>query len=554
MLLDHLLLPLFLAIRLWSVQAPVLPGHDSPTIKVTTRLLQVNVAVFDKKGDPVADLTKDDFVLYDKGQQQKIRYFAKEANDAPSQDVPPQGEGAVSNRFVTFEVDGKLKVQALPDSLTVILLDGLNTKFTDQKNAKEAIIHFLKQIHPGDQVAIYTLTDSLRVLHDFTADTAELLAALEAHRNSESSAVAASSYADAHEGGNHARELEAVIDRGNKLIAGYTVAHRAATTMMALQAIANHLAGLPGRKNLIWVSGGFPVPVGAVNGGALRQEARALSGSQPSAWRVFNDVGLAIYPVDARGLLGMIDWMPSTDGRYGGVGHGESPMDRRAQIDINESHLTMTALAEGTGGRACLNNNDIAGCIGRAMNDARVTYALYFTPTHDEWDGKFREIKIKLNRPGLDAHYRKGYYAMPDLPADQQTRHTLLAEAGLSPLPSTGLMIVAKLLEKPTEAAPHAALSVVMDGHEFAFSQNAKGEQEATVDLLILPFGDQPAPLGETARRVHLALKPEQYDVLMKGGVRVTVVADAPLKTQRVRVVARDAASGTVGSVDVPIK
>jgi VWFA-related protein len=536
---------------LLSAQAP---ASDAPVIKVTSRLLQVSVVVYDKKGDPVRDLTKDDFVLYDKGQEQKIRYFAKEANDAPTQDVPPQGEGAVSNRFVTFKSDGKLKVQALPDSLTVILLDGLNTKFTDQHNAKESIIQFLKQIHPGDQVAIYTLTDELRVLHDFTSDTKDLLAALEAHRNSESEAVAASSYADAHEGGKQALELEKVIDRGNKLIARYTIARRAATTMTALQAIANHLAGLPGRKNLIWVSGGFPVPVGAVTGGVLRPEGRALSGSQQSAWRVFNDAGLAIYPVDARGLLGMTDWMPSTDGRNSGMGHGESPMDRRAQIDINESHLTMTALAEGTGGRACLNNNDISGCIGRAMNDARITYALYFTPTHNDWTGEFREIKIKLNRPGLDAHYRKGYYAMPDVPADAQTRHTLLAEAALSPLPSTGLMIVAKVLQKPTEADAHAALSVVMDGHELAFGPNAKGEQDATVDLLILPFGDEPRPLSETARRIHLSLKPEQYDVLMKGGVRVTVVVDAPAKAQRVRVVARDAASGTVGSLDIPLK
>jgi hypothetical protein len=143
---------------------------------------------------------------------------------------------------------------------------------------------------------------------------------------------------------------------------------------------------------------------------------------------------------------------------------------------------------------------------------------------------------------------------MPDLPADQQTRHNLLAEAALSLLPSTGLTLVARLLEKPTEADPHAALSVVMDGHELTFARNAKGEQEASVDLLLLAFGDEPKPLSETKRAVHLALKQEQYDLLMKGGVRATLVADAPVKTQRVRVVARDAASGSVGSLDVPIK
>jgi hypothetical protein len=269
-----------------------------------------------------------------------------------------------------------------------------------------------------------------------------------------------------------------------------------------------------------------------------------------------DDVGMAIYPVDARGLIGMADWMPSlnaaTPSPPGIVLAGPKPMDERAASDVDTSHDTMNMLAESTGGRAFLNNNDIAGGIRRAMDDARVTYALYYSPSHDQWDGKFREIKIKVDRPGLEARYRNGYYAIPDLPKDADTRQTALASAATSPLASTGLSLVAKVLEKPTEASPHAALSVVMDGREISFAPNGQGQNNANVDLLLV-FGDQPVPLNQQKRGVHLSLKPEEYQTLLRGGVRVTLVVAAPVKSQRVRVVARDPASGRVGSLDVPL-
>jgi hypothetical protein len=229
-------------------------------------------------------------------------------------------------------------------------------------------------------------------------------------------------------------------------------------------------------------------------------------------------------------------------------------MDTRAQFQIDQSRMMMVELADRTGGRAFTNRNDIAGSIRSAMDDSRLTYVLYYTPSHNEWDGKFREIKIKLNRPGLEARYRKGYYAMPDIPTDLKNRQAVLAAAAVSPLASTGLTMLAKLTQKPTDAAPHAVISVVMDGHDIHFGRDAQGQPDATVDMVTLVFGDQPEPLNEKARTVHLVLKPALYDQMMETGVRLTVEVDAPIKSQRVRVVARDAASGKVGSVDVPLK
>ncbi len=83
----------------------------------------------------------------------------------------------------------------------------------------------------------------------------------------------------------------------------------------------------------------------------------------------------------------------------------------------------MNLLAERTGGRAFFNTNDIQGAIRRAIDDSRVTYVLGFNPDHGNWNGKFREIKIKVKRPDTNIRYRRGYFALADeAPADQQKR------------------------------------------------------------------------------------------------------------------------------------
>jgi hypothetical protein len=130
----------------------------------------------------------------------------------------------------------------------------------------------------------------------------------------------------------------------------------------------------------------------------------------------------------------------------------------------------------------------------------------------------------------------------------------VLATAGTSPLVATGLTIVAKLTEKPTAAEPHALVRVVLDGHEIGFTRNAQAQPDATLDIALFVFGDQPTPLHQTGHPVHLAMKQEQYQKMLQDGVSMTLDVDSPVQAQRVRVVVRDLASGQVGSVDVPIK
>ncbi|HLK64238.1 MAG TPA: VWA domain-containing protein [Bryobacteraceae bacterium] len=535
----HLLLAIATALGASPVMAQEPAGAESfaPLIKVTTNLLQVSVVVRDSKGRPVSNLSRNDFTLYDEGRRQKIVDCTKETNEVWPDQAAGSVEGLVSNRFATFVVNGETRARPLPNSVTAILLDGLNTRFSDQARVKESLIQLLKQLHSGDSVAIYALTDRLHVVHDFTSDVPALLAALDRLRPQESRTAASSVYEDSNTGIDY---LDGMINRANAKLAGFSHDDRAGATAIALQAIANHLAGIKGRKNLIWVSSNFPLPMTATE--------------QQTTWRGFNDAGIAIYPVDARGLIGMTEWMPSLGASSTAkIVTGKNPEDRRAQRQIEESHTVADVLAERTGGRAC-RNNDVSGCIRRALDDSEVTYVLSFTPSHNQWDGRFREIKVKLNRAGLEARYRKGYYALPDLPSDQTTRQSLLQSAAMSPLVSTGLTIVAKLLEKPTDLSRQAALSIVLDWHEVAFESKAEGTREATLDVRAVVFGAEMAALKTTGQTAHLELKPSQYDRFLKEGELLTIKVEVPAGSERVRVVVRDAASGRLGAVDVPIR
>ena len=547
---------LLLSVSLAGMQLGAQSGtQEGGVLRVTTRLVQISVVVHDKNGMPVRDLTKEDFALFDKGQEQKILFFSKETSEAPRVNAPPLEPGVVSNRFANYTSEGQKHLAAIPASLTVILLDGLNTGFTDQHYAKEALIKFLNQLQPGDRVAIYTLSNGLRILHDFTSDTGVLLEALAKHRNQTSFALDNSSYDDANTGDDN---LDTFLDQANERVANFYQARRIQTTLEALETISRHLAGMPGRKNLIWLSGSFPAIVGQGTDGAPGQDFQNFSDEIQRALRTVNDVGISIYPVDARGLMGAFATMPSMDASSRGPnprrGRGPQPVDQRAQNQILQTQGTMHEIADRTGGRAFMNSNDLTGAIRRAIDDSRFTYVLAYTPSHNQWDGKFREIKIRLKRPSLEARYRQGYFAYPDNPSDTKARETVLAAAASTPLASTGLGLLATVAQAPTADTPRTVIRVGMDAHEVSFSRNAEGKHEATLDVFVVVFDDSGKALHQQVRTIRLSLDQTLYDQLMAKGILMNADSEAPAKSARARVVVHDVSSGLVGSLDLPLK
>ena len=233
-------------------------GDDDAHLQSTTRLVQVSVVVQDKHGNPILGLTKDDFSLFDEKHAQAIQVFSVGTNSVPENQHPPLPPETYTNRLA--------ERTAMPQSVTVILLDALNTEFSDQEYSRRQIIKFLSHLQPEDRIGIYTLDYRLNVLHDFTSDSRGLIAAVASYKGEQLPDEAASV---PHKLDSPPERLSQSDDALNQFLSlnvqresNFYATKRVRVTTDALQAIARHLGSLPGRKNLVWISGSFPITIG----------------------------------------------------------------------------------------------------------------------------------------------------------------------------------------------------------------------------------------------------------------------------------------------------
>jgi len=509
-------------------------------IRTTTRLVQVNVIVT-KKGTAVPGLKKEDFQVFDDGKRQEIKQFSEETRALLPSVAEPLPPGTFTNQLE--------QRAGTPAAVTAILLDGVNTRFSDQTYARQQVVQFLKQIQPEDRIAIYTLdTHGLKVLHDYTTDSSDLLANLAKYQGDIAPDVTGT--------GNLTDPLGGWLgSRGNSFERTFFLNDRILQTLRAIEFIAQNLAPLPGRKNLIWVSSAFPLQYGflrtpssggggilpsASQGGAPHMGGSTTShSSMPRAprdqqsWtadadrtiRALNDANLAIYPVDARGLVA-------------------SASARVASRTYN-NQATMEELAARTGGRAFVNTNDIAGAIRTAVEDSSVTYTLGFYPQNDKFDNAFHNLKVKVTDfPHLELRYRKGYVDQSTPPQDPQVRRAALRDAVLSPMDANGIGVRAKIQQTS------AGLDVTLRVDPKTVLLDPQGDRWAgKLDLLFVendPHGNETYGVDDT---VSLELKQQMYDRVQREGLTYHRVLPRNVQAAQVRVVVRDAATGAVGSV-----
>ena len=320
----------FLAVFTAIASATQSPSDSKTVLRTSTRLVQVNVIVHDKNV-PVANLTKDDFILMDRGRPRNIDVFSVESSARSASSAGSAGP-LPPNTFSNRQTGGG----SVPPNVVIVLLDGRNTRFEDQANAKRQLIRFLAGVDPKDRIAIYTFSNKLRVLCDFTDSPAELQRILSKFRGSTGTDVI---IADPDPSNTGDAILDEFVDQSNLTFANAAQSDGAAATLGAFAAIAGHVADLPGRKTLVWLTGSLPF---------------SLAG----AAKAFNRANLAVYPVDARGLVGLPRQLTAS-----------APSTRRPQhvAAFGPGGLqTMQELADRTGGRAFYNTNDLSGAIRTA--------------------------------------------------------------------------------------------------------------------------------------------------------------------------------------------
>ena len=548
------------------------PGSPTQALRVSSRLVQVSVIVR-RRGSPVTGLTKDDFTILDQNRPQQIADFSEQSYNSSSQVHTPASAPSKTSFSNHFDPDS-----GVPNSVTIILLDALNTPRQDMAKARAAVADFLQDIRPSERVALYGLSTNLYVIHNFTNDVSSLLAALARSKNTSAYQPSASEIADFVSGNDN---IDAFMLSAEQHAADMRTVNRAEMTANVMASIANSLVNVPGRKNLVWVSGSFPFQLGtgtSADDPQPRSAVPSLGGSSPNQsnaagpdntvqYRTFlkeieaaseavNNANLAIYPVDARGLIGSPN--TSADVRSAMPRPGSSaarsrrPTTSSQATPPRENFDTMNELADRTGGRAFYNTNDIVHSVRQAVDDSRDSYVLDYYPSDTQWDGTFHTIKVEVKRPGVDVRFRKGYFAIPDASMDPLRTEQMMQDAMSSPFQDTDLGLNVDAHPGAVTGTRQISVRIGVDAKRLKFKQAAEGWSD-DIQVIWLQFGADGKPVSARSQSLTVNLSADEYSRSQSGDV--TLTRDVPLKNEAVklRIVVKDIATGAIGSVDIPL-
>jgi VWFA-related protein len=467
---------------------------DVPAFTAATRLVTVEVVVRDTKG-PVTGLSSDDFRIFDRGKQQRIAVFSA-ASTAPHHAPLPLPPGAVSNRRDASDPQAA--------GATVLLFDQMNTSFENQGYARQNMLNFLKSAPPGEQLAVYMLGRGLHIIHDFTQDRERAAEALRKWNPVDLYLLIQST------------ENMDAVDRKNY---DDHPEIRGPMTNEAILAMVQHLAGMPGRKNVIWIS---DTPVGP--------------GSQALV-----AAGIHVYPVVARGVgsSGVVAWL--RDSRETGFASAMTAMPPGTEI---AKQRAIAQIAGASGGEGFMDSVDLGVAVRTATEDARSAYVLGFYPAEETLDHTFHTLTVNVTgsaarHKSLTLHYRPGYLATPE---NAPAFHAMSVESVLrDPLDPTAIGVTAV----PGMADGKYSIAVTVDLHDVSFAAE-NGRHTATVDV---SYADEGSRLLDT-HTYRLTFTDVEFASALERGLMVNKNFD---QKAPVRVIARDAHTGMAGSVRVAL-
>jgi VWFA-related protein len=506
-----------------AFQTPDLP---SATFHAGTRLVEIEVVVRGKHG-PVAGLTKDNFTVLDQGKPQRIDVFrAGQASSAAA--AVPLASGAVSNRVNRLG-------EALPNA-TVVLFDQLNTRLDLKAYESKGMLKLIRGLGLRDRAAIYTLGRNLHVLQDFTDDPAKLLAAV-THLDSGRDLMPANVQDALFDFPTDAtgevqgpskrvasagvrREYKDSIENLAKTNAAVNAAINDQITVEALRRVVEHLSGMPGRRNLVWVKEDPTVPLAVM--GMLLQ------------------ANISLYPVLVRSSYG--------DGRIFMVPFGGNDGSISVAPDFGSSECSGSAMAAVTGGAGFCDAQDLQLALKTAEEDSQSAYTLGYYPSEDALDGQYHSLSVKVaggKSAHLELRYRPGYLATkqqalpPALPPE-----VALAELFQNPLDDTGLGITARVEPDPRPGLYR--VRVTLDIHDVHLERH----DNRSVGKVELAFS-----FGESARvrTMDIDLTDDQLAEGLKTGYEMLATGIQP-SGDFIRVVVRDPSTGIAGSLKTPIR
>lgn len=559
-----LLLLVLFSIVLSSAQPPTTgvqanaKDTGTPVFKAAARVVIVDVVVLDDDWRPVLGLKPEDFTLEDNGVRQQIQQFEPAVDPSKAQKVSEFK--LPEHQYTNFPVHEQGR------AVNVVLLDLLNTTPQQQVYARVQMLKFLRTLPKGQRTALFVLGNQLRMMQGFTGNSESLLAASE--KVLQEKAIYLVSEKDVQTD----RELNAYIagairagssSAGNQNIAralsaalqtqiDYRGEVRATSTLMALQGLARSLKGYAGRKNLLWLSTNFPFRLGPVpETEKVRNFRRAIEDTS----NMLAAAQVAVYPIDVEGLSSSgIDVASSTSNMSSAELTGyQLAMSNRGSGLRWETHSTMSEIAEQTGGQAFWGTNDIEHALTRSMERGSTYYTLAYSPAGAKWDGKYRKINLKVDRPNIKLFYRRGYYAFPDEEVKGDVAAKLLAAALQPTTPESTMLLIRAQVLPPDAASKNVRIDYAVAPGDVAFVDTEDGKKKLVLDFMVIAIDENGNDAAQVANTLQGNLPAETYRAMQQSGIPAHQELELKPGKYRLRLGVIDRATNKIGTLDVPL-
>jgi VWFA-related protein len=473
---------------------------STPTIRVTSRLVFLDVTVLDKKGNPVVKgLTKDDLTITDNKKPQRIFSFeAPETHivDANATDDNPAGKAPV----------------------TIFVLDLLNSKFEDFAYIRYMVRKYMTaqpaQMNSPAELMVLG-NNSLEMVQGYTRSKADLLYALD--------------------------HVPAALPY--KEMSGSFMWERFAQSIDALQQIALQNSGLPGRKNIVWVGHGgpniFTVNLPSSDVDALHEYVHAttnmLVDSRMSLFVIYPGLPVNGPVITTSEMEAGIDIGDDTDPFSGDINFG---------VFVNE-----------TGGNLFYNRNDVNTEIKQSEEWGSEYYTLTYQPPEGNADGKFRRIRVTLHNPDLRVVTKAGYFS-PDKKAaigPRQQTMVELSEAVRSTIPFESLGVTIDNLVRHPDTRT-AEFTVVLSPRNLDWQPGDDGKSSLDMSLAAASLSGNRDFLASRVESLRVTENSQDATGLARAETRLPVTIRIPRKTQSLRVVVQTPGTGRMGAVELDRK
>jgi VWFA-related protein len=598
------------------------------TFKASSRIVVVDVVITDRKGKPVKGLTQQDFQIAEDGKSQNVAHFEefnRESDPAVPIQTTPVATSSSTPAGAAPETSAKLPANVYTNnsqeretgSSTMVVLDLLNTPLPDQARTREQLIDFLKKKPEALQMALCSLSTNLRLIQGFTHDENLLISSAKGKKG----AVKAppwQSDSGMERSVQLARDLALVTGDTQSLqraqngldeIKAQDVDVRMHFTLDAFAQLARYLSGVPGRKNLVWLSGSFPLsifpnpevtdyqPVTRSYGNEIRKVTNLLA-----------EAHVAVYPVSVKGVETQTMFAASNNGTYdpipqqaGALGpstpgatfglantSANIPLDTRMQQEtrafretVASEQGTMEQVAADTGGKAFYNSNSIGDAIETAIDQGSHYYMLSYSPSNKKYDGRFRKIKISLDQKGYHLAYRQGYYADDPSAPVKDTRgpaqdigvaamqhgspqsHQIIFATRVVPIgkpkkaDASQAGVAAAQKKNGGSAGPvemqHYGIDYAIDPAHLLFNPTSAGLYHGVLNFMVTGFDDDEHLVARMVSTATSDLRPANYKDVMTGGFRMHQELDVPVSAVALRLGVEDGLTSHMGTLEIQL-